>query len=103
MPNWMRDLEDIGINGDQKSDYILYHLDGSYKSRRQLMPTFVSVNLGKAAKFMTYLESINSLKASDVTLDDVGEYIDYINQHCKAIKVRGGIKNKKNLLVENFH
>ena len=60
------------IYGDQKSTYNLYHLGEPVNSLKE--PMLVTFDLGEAAKFATYIESTNTLKVANVTLDDAGEY-----------------------------
>lgn len=72
MPAWIKELDDIVIYGDQKSTYNLYHLGRPVDSLQE--PMLVTLDLGQAAKFASYVEGTNTLKVTGVKLDDAGEY-----------------------------
>ena len=42
-------------------------------------PMLVTLDLGQAAKFASYIEGTNTLKVAGVTLDDAGEYRILLN------------------------
>ena len=72
--------------GNIFSEKIACH-NASYKELRE--KAFIEVCRAfffKLGKFNLNKFIQNGLDAPQ-PLDDVGEYIDYINQHCKAIKV----------------
>ena len=71
--------------GNIFSEKIACH-NASYKELREKAFIEVGWDFFQALKIELNKFIQNGLDAPQ-PLDDVGEYIDYINQHCKAIKV----------------
>ena len=100
MPAWMKDLDDIMIYGDQKSTYNFYHLGEPVDSLQE--PMLVTLDLGAAAKFANYIESTNTLKVADLTLDDAGEYRILLNASSTRDDKAPVVKKYLNIIISDF-
>ena len=74
--------------GNIFSEKIACH-NASYKELRE--KAFIEVGgVGFSLRIFNWTKIIQNGLDAPQPLDDVGEYIDYINQHCQAIKVSLG-------------